>query len=180
MADSNKPDAQATAATAPNTTTVKGDASAAPISPAPTAAAGTSNPQPPGAPPPATPGNTTATLDSGKDSGSTDPKLNRQPSAGAEEMAAANRTPTEAQIADANAPISLKARAGYPFNLEGRGFGNEKGVLTVNGRTLETSRWNDRSVKGQLPHDIESGEVTLRTASGHERKGTFTRLRDPR
>lgn len=66
--------------------------------------------------------------------------------------------------------IRIVGVAGGPFNITGAGFG-ASGTLTVGGREIPTTRWDDNSIRGTLPPGVK-GAVVLKTSSG-ERKGTF-------
>lgn len=55
-------------------------------------------------------------------------------------------------------------RAGEPFSVSGEGFGSS-GSLTIGGTPIETSRWNDRSVKGFVPVGAK-GAIVLTTTTG--------------
>lgn len=62
--------------------------------------------------------------------------------------------------------VTVVGRPGGPFNIEGEGFGTG-GSVVIAGRTVEITRWNDRSVKGMLPADLPAtGDVTLTPAGG--------------
>ena len=89
---------------------------------------------------------------------------------------AANPSNPGHQATDKNTdsrPFMLVGRAGGPFSIEGIGFGT-KGKLTIGGRVIPTTRWIDRSIKGMLPQDIDSGEIIIQTEEGN-RRSTYTR-----
>lgn len=66
--------------------------------------------------------------------------------------------------------IAGDAVLGGPFSITGPGLGNG-GVLTIGGREIPTTRWDDRSIRGELP-PATKGDVVLKTDSG-TRRGTF-------
>lgn len=68
--------------------------------------------------------------------------------------------------------VQVHGRPGGAFSIEGTGFGSS-GDLRIGGRTIPTTRWQDNSVKGQLPPDLEAGDVVLKTQSGSELKGKW-------
>lgn len=108
--------------------------------------------------------------------------LEHQPNRVAEEAAAANRTPTEKQVADAklaeqlggsgHKPLVISGRPGGAFNIDGSGFGTS-GVVTIGGRMIPTTSWRDHSVRGQLPADVTEGAVIVQTAGGGTQTGSF-------
>lgn len=63
--------------------------------------------------------------------------------------------------------IVVTGRPGGLFNIDGSGFGEKAGSLLIGDRVIETTRWNDRSIKGMLPADLpETGTVEVRTING--------------
>lgn len=60
----------------------------------------------------------------------------------------------------------VSGRVGGAFNIDGAGFGDEQGSLTISDRHIETTRWNDRSIKGQLPKDMKPGTVEVKSPTG--------------
>lgn len=70
--------------------------------------------------------------------------------------------------------LTIIGRPGGPFNIDGVGFGDGKGELRVGNRTIDVTRWNDKSIKGTLPADIGDGDIYLRTAGGAELKGKYS------
>lgn len=99
--------------------------------------------------------------------------------AAAEAQAAADKAAAEQALADQKAlaeeqskmPVIVHGTAGGPFSIDGTGFGGS-GTLTIGGRTIQTVRWEDRTIRGTVPPGTR-GEVVLTTASGVVRKGTF-------
>lgn len=99
----------------------------------------------------------------------------------AADKAAADKRAGEQQAKDqragaeelAKTPVIVvgDAKLGGPFSISGSGFGGSKGTLTIGGRVFDTTRWNDVSVKGQLPPGVR-GDVVLTTSSG-VRRGVF-------
>ena|SRR6266496_5533566 len=71
--------------------------------------------------------------------------------------------------------LVMSGKAGKPFSIDGQGFGNGEGDVSVavSGRLVMTTRWNDHSIKGELPKDIKPGDVVVRTSEGKEIKGKF-------
>lgn len=107
--------------------------------------------------------------------GTDDVNTGPQPNAVREDAAAHNRTPTEQKAAQQLRGIEIAGRQGMPFSISGAGFGSS-GTLTINGQAMPTTRWNDTSIKGQLPDNVQSGEVEVRPADGSPvQKGMFTR-----
>ena len=74
--------------------------------------------------------------------------------------------PEVATATAAKNACEVSGRPGLNFNIDGEGFGEEPGTVTIAGRTLETSRWIDRSIKGALPTDIVEGPVIVKCADG--------------
>lgn len=70
----------------------------------------------------------------------------------------------------ANEPVVVIGRAGMAFTIDGPGLGSG-GTLTIGGRPIPTTRWDDRSIRGTLPPGV-SGDVVL-NANGVTRRGTF-------
>lgn len=70
----------------------------------------------------------------------------------------------------AKTPVVVSGRAGGAFSIEGPGLGSS-GHLTIGGRPISTTRWDDRSIRGVLPPAVK-GAVVLTTDSG-VRHGTF-------
>ncbi len=70
----------------------------------------------------------------------------------------------------AKTPVVVVGRAGGAFSIDGPGLGSS-GILTIGGRQVVTTRWDDRSVRGILPAGIK-GDVVLSNAAG-TRKGVF-------
>lgn len=69
----------------------------------------------------------------------------------------------------ARKPFTIIGKPGFPFNVEGEGFGaDKKGILIVSGRVVETTKWNDVILKGQMPADIKTGVVTITRGDGTE------------
>lgn len=64
--------------------------------------------------------------------------------------------------------LKFSGKPGGPFNIDGAGFGTS-GSVSIGGRQIPTTRWNDRSIKGSLPSDTPDGEVVVRTADGEKR-----------
>ena len=178
MADKNQPPANATGSPQAGPDTKAATAAQPPISPAPAAstAANTGTlPTAPGHPEPA-PATNKDTLDT---TDTSDPSKTAQPNRISEDIAAANRTPTEARIAEQRRPLRLAARAGWPFSINGRFFGTDKGTVLIGGQAAEVTTWRDHSIKGFVPQNAQSGELVIKLASGEERKGQFVRQQDP-
>lgn len=74
--------------------------------------------------------------------------------------------------------FKFSGTAGTPFNVDGVGFGSG-GTLSVSGRLIPTTRWNDTSIKGVLPKDLKGGEIVITPMDGEVagvvQKGTFKR-----
>lgn len=62
--------------------------------------------------------------------------------------------------------LVISGRLGGAFNIDGVGFGYEPGSLTISERHIETTRWNDVSIKGQLPADLKPGKVEVKAPTG--------------
>lgn len=102
--------------------------------------------------------------------------------AAAEKLAAENQAAVEKAAADqqaankaalaaqAKAPIVVVGRAGGAFTIDGPGLG-PSGTLVIGGRLIPTTRWDDKSVRGQLPEAI-SGAVVFTNEKG-VRHGIF-------
>jgi hypothetical protein len=59
---------------------------------------------------------------------------------------------------------------GSAFNINGVGFGGS-GLLTIGGRPIPTTKWDDTKIRGQLPYGV-AGAVVLTTSTG-VRHGVF-------
>lgn len=71
----------------------------------------------------------------------------------------------------ARQPINVVGSTmGGPFTIGGVGFGSS-GTLTIGGREIPTTRWDDNQIRGVLPPGVK-GDVVIKTGSG-ERHGTF-------
>lgn len=68
--------------------------------------------------------------------------------------------------------VVVVGRVGGPFNINGEGFGTS-GTLMISGRTIPTTRWNDVSIKGQLPDDLKPGPIVLKVAGKPDQKGEW-------
>ena len=86
---------------------------------------------------------------------------------------AASKAPDVKVPKEAAGVFVLSGHAGRPFNIDGKGFGDEAGSVTIGDRTISVSRWIDRSIKGTLPADLKPGSVVVRTANGVSMSGTF-------
>ena len=97
----------------------------------------------------------------------------------ADVQAAADKKAQEQMAADQRAaaedrnkqPVLVVGAPGSVFSISGAGFGGSKGKLTIGGREVEITRWQDNSIKGLLPPAVK-GAVELTTSSG-VRKGIF-------
>lgn len=69
-------------------------------------------------------------------------------------------------------PVAVVGRPGGPFTIDGTGFGNAMGSVSISGRTVEITRWKDTSIKGMLPADLAPGDVVVKSVSG-ELKGKW-------
>ncbi len=58
--------------------------------------------------------------------------------------------------------MTIVGRKGGAFNITGTDFG-EKGQVFIEGRQITTTAWTDVRIKGQLPGDITSGKVVVKT-----------------
>lgn len=69
----------------------------------------------------------------------------------------------------------MSGKAGKPFSIDGEGFGDASSdaTLEISGRLVPFTRWNDRSIKGELPRDIKPGKFIIRTSSGKVIEGKF-------
>lgn len=90
----------------------------------------------------------------------------------ADAKALAEKKRTEIAAETAKKPIEIIGGPG-PFNIVGPGLG-DNGRLTIGGIEIATTRWGDKSVRGQIPEGLE-GEVVLTTTSGMVRKGVYKR-----
>lgn len=70
---------------------------------------------------------------------------------------------TKPPIESAPPQFTFSGRPGSPFNIDGIGFGDVPGVVTVGNRVVVTTRWIDRSIKGVLPKDVKAGPVVVQT-----------------
>lgn len=57
------------------------------------------------------------------------------------------------------------------FNIDGPGLG-VGGRLTIGGHDIHTTRWEDRTIRGQIPEGVK-GEVVLTSTDGIVRKGVY-------
>ena len=87
----------------------------------------------------------------------------------AEDQAAKDKLAADA--ANAKKSVIIVGRSGGAFNIDGEGFGNS-GTLTIGGRQITLTAWQDTRVKGQLPVDVR-GAVVLQTESGIVRHGVY-------
>ncbi len=85
---------------------------------------------------------------------------------GATKATTADEDKKAAAVKSEAKPVVVSGRIGGAFSIDGEGFGNAGGTLMIGGRVIPTTRWNDRSIKGQLPADLGSGEIVLTTAAG--------------
>lgn len=101
----------------------------------------------------------------------------------ADKAAAADQKAAEQQmLADQKAaanellktPVIIAGTAGSAFSIDGPGLG-DSGTLTIGGRVIPTTRWEDRTIRGQLPQGVR-GDVVLTTPTG-VRKGVFPHVR---
>jgi len=89
----------------------------------------------------------------------------------AEEQAAKDQR-AEAE-ANAKIPVVIvgDSKSGGPFNIYGSGFGASKGSLTIGGRTIDITEWDDVRIHGDTPPNTK-GDVVLTTGNG-VRRGVF-------
>lgn len=60
-------------------------------------------------------------------------------------------------------PVSLdefSGTLGGPFAMYGS-FGSVPGAVTLNGRLMTLTAWRERSIKGQIPADLQPGPVEI-------------------
>jgi hypothetical protein len=67
-------------------------------------------------------------------------------------------------------PVVIHGREGIGFSIDGPGLGSS-GTLTIGGRVIPTTRWDDRAIRGILPHGVR-GAISLHTQNG-VRTGVF-------
>jgi len=79
-------------------------------------------------------------------------------------------------------PFRLVGRAGGMFNIRPTGahpsdpvkmFGEKEGMLTISGRNIPVSSWQDNVIKGALPADLVPGEIIITLVDAGQIKGTF-------
>jgi hypothetical protein len=86
------------------------------------------------------------------------------------------------ETAKAPAPLvkgdfKIAGRPGFGFQISGLGFGDQKGKVTIGGQTINTTQWNDTSIKGILPVDTKTGAVVTVEGVGASSKkltGTYS------
>lgn len=96
--------------------------------------------------------------------------VEEQKEADAKALADKNKAAVTAE--QAKEPIVIVGGPG-PFTIAGPGLGS-KGRLTIGGFEIATTRWDDRSVRGEIPLGL-AGEVVLTTVEGTVRKGVYKR-----
>jgi hypothetical protein len=65
----------------------------------------------------------------------------------------------------ASATVVVHGREGGAYAISGVGFGGSKGTLTIGGRPIDITRWEDHTIRGVLPVGVR-GLVELKTDSG--------------
>lgn len=86
----------------------------------------------------------------------------------ADEVAAQLQRERDAELA--KIPVQIVGGPGL-FNISGPGLG-KPGILTIGGREVRTTRWDDRTIRGEIPEEFK-GEVILTNAAGLVRKGVY-------
>ena len=93
----------------------------------------------------------------------------------AREKAAKQRS-QERAVEFSKQPIEIVGD-GLAFNINGPGLGLP-GRLTIGGQDIPTTRWEDRTVRGQIPEGVR-GEVVLMSGDGIVRKGHYPSVPKP-
>lgn len=83
---------------------------------------------------------------------------------------AAKKMPPERVAELSQQPVVIVGGPGV-FNINGPGLG-KSGRLTIGGHDVPTTRWEDRTVRGEIPDGLK-GEVVLETSDGVIRKGVY-------
>lgn len=72
--------------------------------------------------------------------------------------------------------VVVQGFPGGTFNIvvaRGGGFGTKKGMVLIGGREIPTTRWDDGSIRGYLPRDIQSGSIQVTCADGTILRGVY-------
>lgn len=72
------------------------------------------------------------------------------------------------------ADLTMVGSAGGRFVIEGDGFGTN-GTVTVAGRQVSTFGWGSRRIEGNLPADVQDGEVVVNIDDKTTVTGQFKR-----
>lgn len=65
------------------------------------------------------------------------------------------------------------APATVGWNLYGAGFGDTAGVVTLNGKPLTPTRWEDRRINGPMTPDVKPGVLVVLTSTGVRIEGHY-------
>lgn len=69
--------------------------------------------------------------------------------------------PTGAEPDKPKAAFEFIGGPGTPFNINGKGFGEQVGQLSIGGYAVAPTRWNDTSIKGMVPGNLPPGPTEV-------------------